>query len=329
MNSADNQTVKNRHPERSGLCLSLLALAVLAGACGGGKGAGGGHGGSGGGGGSASGGKGGAPSGGAGGLSGSGGAGGSGGSGGAAGHAGSGGFGGAGEHGGSDGSGAIGGQGTGGASGGSGGGGHGGGSAGSGGHGGSAGAAAGGMGGGGQGVGGQGGGMAAGCAAAPTLMAIAGGNMCPSRISTQPASPSSVDVWIADATAAGGGYRLTLSDGAAPAAAGGHTYGFDSSDGLFGTGASVGVSPAVIGSIALSVDGQANQITFDFAGCGQQGMPPASIAARVTGTRGGVSQAVTRTYAVTPPSAGTPYKFTNAQPPAGCTSGVDLMGITF
>jgi len=166
------------------------------------------------------------------------------------------------------------------------------------------------------------------CPASPTLMEIAGGNSCPSQFSSVVASPTSVDLWIADATAAGGGFRLTLNSGTA-VTAGGHSYRFNSGDGLFGTGTSGGVSTAIVGSVALSVDGQASQITFNFAGCGEGGMPPASVAARVTSMRGGTSQTQMRTYGVTMPGGGVTYQLTNGQAPAGCDAGVDLMGLTF
>jgi hypothetical protein len=143
-----------------------------------------------------------------------------------------------------------------------------------------------------------------------------------------PASPSAVELWIDDATAIGGGYRLSLKSGQA-SGAGGHGYLFGSGNTLFGTGTSDGVGLAVIGTLALSVDGHDSQIAFDFGGCGRQGMPPTSLVARVTITRAGITQTVMRTYAVRSPGAGTPYAFTRADAPAGCRTGVDLMGITF
>jgi len=159
-------------------------------------------------------------------------------------------------------------------------------------------------------------------------MDIVGGSSCPSAFVALPASPSAVSLWIEDASAAGGGYRLTLNIGTTMTA-GGHSYYFNSGDTLFGTGSSGGVGQAVIGTLALHVDGQADQITFDVGGCGRQGMPPTNLAARVTIVRAGITQTVMRTYVVTPPGAGTPYTFASADAPAGCRTGVDLLGITF
>jgi hypothetical protein len=177
-------------------------------------------------------------------------------------------------------------------------------------------------------AGGAGGQVSANCAEAPPLSAIVGGNSCPSAFEALPASPSAVDLWIDDVTATGGGYRLLLNSGMAMSA-GGHSYSFGSGDTLFGTGSSDGVGLAVTGMLALSVDGHDHQITFDLGGCGRQGMPPTSLAARVTITRAGIAQTVMRSYAVTSPGVGTPYAFTRADGPDGCRTGVDLMGITF
>jgi len=181
---------------------------------------------------------------------------------------------------------------------------------------------------GGQGGGGAGGGAPIACAAAPHLMDIVGGTRCPGTFDALPASPSAVEVWLSNATGAGGGYRVMLNSGTAMTV-GGHSYAFDSGDTLFGTGSSDGVGPAVIGTLALSVDGRANEISFAFGGCGLPGTPPTSVAARVTIMRGGISQTVMRTYAVTAPGAGTPWRFTSAADAAGCSTGVDLLGITF
>jgi hypothetical protein len=152
--------------------------------------------------------------------------------------------------------------------------------------------------------------------------------MCPSRFSALSASPSEVDVWIADAAATGGGFRLTLNS-AGPVTAGGHSYRFSNSDALFGTGSVDGVSMVVTGYVELSVDGQAAQIRFDVNGCGQQGMPPGQFAAQVKRTRGASSETVLRAYSVTMPGSGATYQLTNVQAPSGCAVGVDLMGIKF
>jgi len=157
-------------------------------------------------------------------------------------------------------------------------------------------------------------------------MQMVGGSMCPARLSSVPATPSSIEVWIAEAGIAGGGSRLTLANGMA-VSAGGHSYRFNSSDGLFGSGTSAGVAMAIIGTIAISVDGQADQITFDFAGCSQQSTLPTTVVARVSAASDVASQTVARTYAVT--MTGATYQFTDMQSPAGCGSGVDLLGITF
>jgi hypothetical protein len=121
---------------------------------------------------------------------------------------------------------------------------------------------------------------------------------------------------------------LTLTLNTA-ASAGGHSYLFTSGDTLFGTGLSSGAGPAIVGSLDLSVDGQANQIQFDFGGCADQRTTPGSVVARVSSMRGGVSQTVKRTYTLTSPAGGVSYKLSSSQIPAGCSTGVDLMGITF
>jgi len=145
-----------------------------------------------------------------------------------------------------------------------------------------------------------------------------------------PGTPSSADVWVADAAAAAGGYRLTLILNAS-SSAGGHSYLFTSGDTVFGSGLGSGAGQAVVGSLALSVDGQANQIRFDFAGCADRRTTPGpgSVVARVSSMRGGSSQTVERRYALTSPGSGVSYQFSSTQAPAGCTTGVDLMGITF
>lgn len=212
--------------------------------------------------------------------------------------------------------------------------------AGSGGHGGAGGAAAGGRVGqggsaaGGAATGGHGGagggiGTAASCADAPTLMQIVGSDMCPAEISALPATPSSAVVWIASAAAPDGGYRLTLELNATVFAADGHSYGFTAGDTLFGTGLSSGAGPAILGTLALRVDGQRNQITFDFGGCAGPTTAPSSVVARIAIMHGGTSQTVKRTYALTAPGQGVAYKLSSTEAPAGCTTGVDLLGISF
>jgi hypothetical protein len=121
---------------------------------------------------------------------------------------------------------------------------------------------------------------------------------------------------------------LTLNLNVA-ASIGGHSYRFTTGDTLFGTGLSSGAGPAIVGSLAISVDGQANQIQFDFGGCADQGTSPGSVVARVATTRPGASQTVERTYVLTSPGGGVAYQLSNAAAPAGCATGVDLMGLTF
>jgi len=175
--------------------------------------------------------------------------------------------------------------------------------------------------------GGAGGGTpTAACATAPSLMTIAGGTMCTSHFDVVPASPIAVDFWVADATTTGGGYRVMLTGLGAPISAGGHTYQFDSSDGLFGTGTFAGVSQVVDGYVDIRVDGQAAQIRFGLRGCGQQGSPPARFSAQLTRVQGTSSETVLRTYDVTMPSAAS-VLLTNPDLPAPCTVGVELMGI--
>ena len=164
------------------------------------------------------------------------------------------------------------------------------------------------------------------CAAASTLTAVVG-DMCPGSFTAQPTTPSAVDLWVADASAPGGGFRFTVNPNVS-SSAGGHTYAYDSGDTLFGTGLGGGVS-AIIGTLDLSVDGQAKQIRFQFAGCPHDDGPPTSLVALVSATHGGLSQTVLRSYAVTPSGSSGHYRLGNVEPPDGCASGIDLMGLTF
>ena len=159
-------------------------------------------------------------------------------------------------------------------------------------------------------------------------MEIVGANMCPSSISALPATPSAAVLWVTDATAPDGGYRLSLNLNVA-ASAGGHSYRFTSGDTLFGTGLISGAGQAILGSLAFSVDGQTDQIRFDFGGCADQRTTPGSVVARLSSTRAGASQTVERRYVLTSPGGGVSYQLSDAQAPAGCATGVDLMGLTF
>ena len=157
-------------------------------------------------------------------------------------------------------------------------------------------------------------------------MTIVGGTMCTSRFEALPASPTALDLWVADATATGGGYRVMLTGGSPAVSVGTHTYQFSSSDGLFGTGTFGGVTQAINGYIEIRVDGQAAQIRFDLTGCGQQGTPPARLAAQLKRTRGTSTETVLRTYDVTMPSSSS-VQFNDTEAPAGCAVGVDLLGL--
>jgi hypothetical protein len=172
----------------------------------------------------------------------------------------------------------------------------------------------------------MGGATAATCASAPSLTSIAGGTMCMSRFEALPASPTALDFWVADDAVAGGGYRVMLTAGSSPISAGGHTYQFSSSDGLFGKGTFGGVAQAINGYVEIRVDGQAAQIRFDLTGCGQLGMPPARLAAQIKRTRGSSTETVLRTYEVTTPSSSS-VQFNDTERPDSCAVGVDLLGL--
>ena len=189
---------------------------------------------------------------------------------------------------------------------------------------------------GGQGGGAAGGGaaggagwLAASCAAAPTLMQIVGSSQCPASLSALPATPSSVDLWISDPDAPAGGYRLTLPLNSTIFSASGHGYGYTAGDTLFGTGLSSGAGGAILGTLAVTVDGEPDQITFDFGGCAGPTTPATTLVARISIMRGGTSQTVKRTYALTSPGGSVRYRLSSAEAPAGCATGVDLMGIAF
>jgi hypothetical protein len=142
---------------------------------------------------------------------------------------------------------------------------------------------------------------------------------------------TSFDLWVADAAASRGGYRISLALHT-PVTVGGHTYE-DRGEGLVGGGAN-----GVFGDFYVAVDGHAQQIHFHFEGfaiykgagtwdwtaaltredAASAACGPATIARHYT---------IKRTGPACPPAGSGVYTFVADDPPRACGVGVDLVHI--
>jgi hypothetical protein len=137
---------------------------------------------------------------------------------------------------------------------------------------------------------------------------------------------TNVEIWVADPSAPGGGWKVVLS-ASTPVTLGGHTYQ-NRGDGLFGSGG------GIYGDVVVARDGVANWIDFHatgFAAYRGGGIWdwPATMSVSENGAPAvtfGREYTVTRTGSACPPfrSAGL-YTFVAEQPPRACAFGVDLV----
>jgi hypothetical protein len=151
------------------------------------------------------------------------------------------------------------------------------------------------------------------------------GGVCYGRPITN-AATSSFTIWVEDAAAPAGGWRVTLS-GTAPVTAGGHSYQ-DMQEGLIGGGGN-----GVYGDLYVARDGQAQWTGFHFEGfAAYQGGGAWDWPATLTLSRAGVAAPATvgRRYAITRAGTGCSggtYTYAAEDPPRACAFGVDLLGI--
>lgn len=182
------------------------------------------------------------------------------------------------------------------------------------------------------------------CAPLPSLTPPAATEMCTATNPCDPdlpasgvcynlpgytSSPASVEIWIADATGLAG-QRATLLP-SQPVTVAGHTYQIGVET-LIGTG-----GHGVNGDVAVTVDGQARQIQFHLEGFGTYRGGgvwdwDAAISTSNAGCTGCTSSAgrhytITRTGPDCPPYNTGSYAFVADDPPRGCGSGVDLVGM--
>jgi hypothetical protein len=139
------------------------------------------------------------------------------------------------------------------------------------------------------------------------------------------ATASSIQIWVADASAPGGGWRIALPNNGA-ATAGGHTYQ-NRGDGLVGGGGN-----GIYGDLLVARDGQAAWTDFHFEGfASYQGNGVWDWHATLTVSQTGAASPMTigRHYTITPVGSActtaTSYDFVAEEPPQACAFGVDLL----
>jgi hypothetical protein len=136
---------------------------------------------------------------------------------------------------------------------------------------------------------------------------------------------SSLQIWIADASAPQGGWRLTLPFNGS-SIAGSHTYAYKTGS-LIGT-----ANNGIVGDAFVDVDGKVNQIHFQFEGCPRQtastlwDWTPAFTITNMT-CQGCADVHVGRHFLLTTPAGdgGATATFTADEPPRDCGNGVDLL----
>jgi hypothetical protein len=136
---------------------------------------------------------------------------------------------------------------------------------------------------------------------------------------------SSLEIWIADASAPQGGWRLTLPFNGS-STAGSHTYAYKTGS-LIGT-----ANNGIVGDAFVDVDGKVNQIHFQFEGCPLQTGPnvwdwtPAFTITSMT-CQGCADVHIGRHFLITTPTGdgGATVTFTADEPPRDCGDGVDLL----
>jgi hypothetical protein len=176
----------------------------------------------------------------------------------------------------------------------------------------------------------------------PATLPIDGGGFCTGGQPCYPAPPdggicygvpangtseTSVEIWVQDTGAPGGGWRIPLAIHT-PATFGGHTYE-DRGDGLFGQG------NGIYGDIIIARDGVADWMGFHFDGLAAYhggGVWDWPAALTVSQRLSGVLVAVGRRFSITrvgppcpPYNSGGTYTFLAEDPPRDCTFGVDIL----
>jgi hypothetical protein len=136
----------------------------------------------------------------------------------------------------------------------------------------------------------------------------------------------SYTIWVADAGAAGGGWRIDLPLRATKMV-GGHTYA-NTGAGLTGSGTN-----GVYGDASFDVDGQVNALGFHFEGClvatGEETWDAELAVTKTTSLCSGCQPAtIGRRYTIVHAGLGRgTYTFTADDPPRGCGTGVDLLSV--
>lgn len=189
----------------------------------------------------------------------------------------------------------------------------------------------------GTGAGGAPGGTSGGADAGASDAAVDASSLCPSPPAPTGAACTTVPqyqpmamsfaLWIADAFAPGGGWRVTLPFNGS-SAAGGHTYVYKNGS-LTGMGGN-----GIYGDAAFDVDGKSNQIQFHYEGCpqptgqGTWGWTAMLTIANAT-CQGCADVHVGRHFTITqsPADGGTTFTFVADEPPRDCGNGVDLLRI--
>jgi len=144
------------------------------------------------------------------------------------------------------------------------------------------------------------------------------------------AATTSFTIWVEDAAAPDGGWRVTLT-GPTNVSAGGHTYQ-DLGEGLVGGGGN-----GIFGDLYVARDGQAKWTGFhlegwpQFHGDGRWDWPAVLTVSRAGAT---TTATVGRHYTVTRTNCASgagsiTYLFAADEPPRACAFGVDLVAITF
>jgi hypothetical protein len=158
------------------------------------------------------------------------------------------------------------------------------------------------------------------CTAAPSV----GSGGCGTQPVFNPMA-SSLEIWVADASAPQGGWRMTLPFNGS-STAGSHSYAYKTGS-LTGTG-----NNGIVGDAFVDVDGKVNQIHFQFEGCAQQtsqgswDWTPALTITNMT-CQGCADVHVGRHFLITQVvgDGSSAVKFTADEPPRNCGNGVDLL----
>jgi hypothetical protein len=136
---------------------------------------------------------------------------------------------------------------------------------------------------------------------------------------------SSLQIWIADASAPQGGWRMTLPYNGS-STMGGHTYAYKTGS-LTGTG-----NNGIVGDAFVDVDGKSNQIHFQYEGCAQSGGQgtwdwTAALTITNMACQGCADVHMGRHFVIKQATGdgGSTVTFTADEPPRDCGNGADLL----